>query len=75
MAAKSKSATATKKSDAQKAADRKALAVEQVHIRSLTDPENSVIVLDVDGTEYTLNEQTLLNLRREVNEIAAGFVH
>jgi hypothetical protein len=34
-----------------------------------------VIVLDVDGTEYTLNEQTLLNLRREVNEIAAGFVH
>jgi hypothetical protein len=71
MATKSKAAS---KPAAKKAAPKsEPVVVEQA--TASVDPESGEIVLGFDGKDYKLDQQALLNLRREINDVAAGFVH
>jgi hypothetical protein len=64
---------ATKSKAASKPAAKKAEPVEQASVTR--DPESGELRLEVNGTTYSIAEQDLLNLRREINDVAAGFVH
>lgn len=43
--------------------------------RAYRDPESGEVRVEVNGVSHPIGEQDLLALRREIDDLSAGFVH